>query len=56
MHMTKLELQALVASATVVVTKAPAAHAKGVKKPKRVTKAHVKRVDAIVARFIPKAA
>lgn len=54
--MTKLELQALVASSTVAVTKAPAAHAKGVKKPKRVTKAHAKRVDAIVARFIPAAA
>jgi hypothetical protein len=54
--MTKLELQALVASATVAVTVAPPAHAKGVKKPKRVTKAHAKRVDAIVARFIPNAA
>lgn len=50
--MTKLDLQMLVASSTVVVTKAPAAHAKGVKKPKRTTKAHAKRVDAIVSRFI----
>ncbi len=54
--MTKLELQALVASATVAVTKVPVVYAKGIKKPKRVTKAHAKRVDAIVARFIPKAA
>ena len=54
--MTKLELQALVASATVTVTKIATAHAKGVKKPKRVTKAHAKRVDTIVACYIPKAA
>lgn len=54
--MTKLELQALVASATVTVTTIPVATARGIKKPKRTTKAHAKRVDAIVARFIPKAA
>jgi multidrug efflux pump subunit AcrB len=54
--MTKLELQALVASATVAVTVAPAVYAKGIKKPKRVTKAHAKRVDAIVSRYIKPAA
>ena len=50
--MTKLDLQALVASATVTVTKAPVVYAKGIKKPKRVTKAHAKRVDAIVSKYI----
>jgi hypothetical protein len=54
--MTKLELQALVATSTVTVTKIATAHAKGIKKPKRTTKAHAKRVDAIVARYIPNAA
>lgn len=54
--MTKSEMLALAAAATVAVTKAPAAHAKGIKKPKRVTKAHAKRVDAIVSRYIKPAA
>jgi hypothetical protein len=54
--MTKLDLQMLVASATVAVTTVPAATARGIKKPKRTTKAHAKRVDAIVSRFISKAA
>jgi Cu/Ag efflux pump CusA len=54
--MTKSEMLALAAAATVAVTIAPAVYAKGVKKPKRVTKAHAKRVDAIVSRYIKPAA
>lgn len=50
--MTKSEMLALAAAATHLVTVAPAAHAKGIKKPKRVTKAHIKRVDAIVSKYI----
>lgn len=50
--MTKSEMLELAASASVdLVTKLPSATAKGVKKPKRTTKAHAKRVDAIVAAY-----
>jgi hypothetical protein len=51
--MTKSEMLELAAAATHLVTKAPPATARGIKKPKRMTKAHAKRVEAIVARFIP---
>ena len=54
--MTKSEMLELAAAATHLVTVAPAVYAKGVKKPKRVTKAHMKRVDAIVSRYIKVAA
>lgn len=54
--MTKLEMQELAKTATVMITKVDAGKAKGLKKERRVTKAHIKRVDAIVSRYIPNAA
>ena len=51
--MTKLEMQELANTATVAITRCEPGRAKGTKKERRVTKAHAKRVDAIVARFIP---
>lgn len=54
--MTKSEMLVLAAAATVLVTKVAPATAKGIKKTKRTTKAHAKRVEAIVSRYIPAAA
>ncbi len=54
--MTKSEMLELAAAATALVTRVEPATARGIKKPKRVTKAHMKRVDAIVSRYIKVAA
>jgi hypothetical protein len=46
--MTKFDLQVLAAGATLVVTKCPSGVAKGIKKPRRTTKALASRINAIV--------